>query len=123
MLFGEPAQAPRLPVLSTGGLLGVVWSLLAFALPAAAELGGSSDSVQADQLLILHEPGLVVETGGHMRSFYGRAYVPLWARPTRDHLTGGCPSFSAATFSSLSRARAHPEAPGPTSRIEGKFNP
>ncbi|HEX8925658.1 MAG TPA: DUF2844 domain-containing protein [Terriglobales bacterium] len=26
--------------------------------------------------LIIHEPGLVVESGGHMRAFFGRAYVP-----------------------------------------------
>jgi hypothetical protein len=26
--------------------------------------------------LIIHEPGLVVESGGRMRSFFGRAYVP-----------------------------------------------
>ncbi len=26
--------------------------------------------------LIINEPGLVVESGGHMRSFFGRAYVP-----------------------------------------------
>jgi hypothetical protein len=26
--------------------------------------------------LIIREPGLVVESGGHMRSFFGRAYVP-----------------------------------------------
>ncbi len=26
--------------------------------------------------LSLKQPGLVVETGGHMRAFYGRAYVP-----------------------------------------------
>jgi hypothetical protein len=26
--------------------------------------------------LIIHEPGLVLESGGHMRSFFGRAYLP-----------------------------------------------
>ncbi len=26
--------------------------------------------------LIIHQPGLVVEMGGHMRSFVGRAYLP-----------------------------------------------
>jgi hypothetical protein len=26
--------------------------------------------------LVINEPGLVVESGGHMRSFFGRAYVP-----------------------------------------------
>jgi Protein of unknown function (DUF2844) len=26
--------------------------------------------------LMIHEPGLVVESGGHMRAFFGRAYVP-----------------------------------------------
>lgn len=26
--------------------------------------------------LIIHQPGLVVEMGGHMRSFAGRAYLP-----------------------------------------------
>ncbi|HSZ62251.1 MAG TPA: DUF2844 domain-containing protein [Terriglobales bacterium] len=26
--------------------------------------------------LVIHQPGLVVESGGHMRSFAGRAYIP-----------------------------------------------
>ena len=26
--------------------------------------------------LSIHQPGLVVETGGHMRAYYGRAFVP-----------------------------------------------
>jgi uncharacterized protein DUF2844 len=26
--------------------------------------------------LVIHQPGLVVESGGHMRSFTGRAYIP-----------------------------------------------
>ena len=132
--------------------------LLLLALPAAAELGGSADTVQADQQhmkgtrrvtaasgytlheiqagsgttvrefvspagmvfgvawqgpfapdlhqllgtyyehysqtlqakrarrapVIIHESGLVIEVGGHMRSFRGRAYVPQLAPPGVD---------------------------------------
>ncbi|MGO9138723.1 MAG: DUF2844 domain-containing protein [Syntrophales bacterium] len=35
-----------------------------------------SEHPQVRRRLLIQEPGLVVQTGGHMRAYFGRAYVP-----------------------------------------------
>ena len=37
---------------------------------------GARESQHRRGPLVLHQPGLVIETGGHMRDFFGRAYLP-----------------------------------------------
>lgn len=157
MAYINPALKPTLSwIARTRTLLGL--TLLVVALPALAELGGTVDTVQADQErmkgtrrvtaaagyemheiqagsgntlrefvspagrvfgvawqgpfmpdmrqvlgtyyqnysqalqakrarrapIVIHEPDLVIESGGHMRSFRGRAYVPQLAPAGMD---------------------------------------
>ncbi len=38
---------------------------------------GAKDSIWGSQSHAMQQRDLVVQAGGHMRSFYGRAYLPL----------------------------------------------
>jgi uncharacterized protein DUF2844 len=68
-----------------GKVFAVAWQTSAF--PDLKQLLGAhfeefQQTVQAQNLrgghapLIIHQPDLVVEMGGHMRAFVGRAYLP-----------------------------------------------
>jgi hypothetical protein len=64
-VFAVSWQGPFLPDLRQ--VLGQYFDQFAQAAQARRTRGGP---------LIINEPGLIVESGGHMRSFFGRAYVP-----------------------------------------------
>jgi len=64
-VFAVAWQGPFMPDLRN--LLGTYFEQFSQAAKSKQTRGGP---------LIIHEPGLVVESGGHMRSFFGRAYVP-----------------------------------------------
>ena len=53
--------------------------------------------------LIVHEPGLVIESGGHMRSSYGRVYVPELTPPESVWRR-----LKAQTYEELERERVRP---------------
>jgi len=70
---------------SSGKIFAIAWQ--ASTLPDMKQLLGShfeefQQAIQAQAQrgvhgpLIIHQPGLVVELGGHMRSFNGRVYLP-----------------------------------------------
>lgn len=44
--------------------------------PYFSEYTSAQDHRQGHGPLILHRPGLIVQSAGHMRSFVGRAYLP-----------------------------------------------
>lgn len=64
-VFAVAWDGPFLPDLRQ--VLGSYFPQFAQAVQARRARGGP---------LMINEPGLVVESGGHMRSFFGRAYVP-----------------------------------------------
>lgn len=66
-VFAVAWQSPSLPDLKQ--LLGAHFAEFQRAVQAQTRPGGHSP-------LIIHEPDLVVELGGHMRGFAGRAYLP-----------------------------------------------
>jgi hypothetical protein len=66
-VFGVAWQGPRIPDLRQ--LLGAYYAQYESAASAAR-------SVRHRGPLLIHEPGLVVQSDGHMRAYNGRAYVP-----------------------------------------------
>lgn len=67
MIFAVAWQGPSMPDMKQ--LLGTHFEEFQKAAQAQNRRGGHGP-------LIIQEPGLVVELGGHMRSFRGRAYLP-----------------------------------------------
>jgi hypothetical protein len=66
-VFGVAWQGPRIPDLRQ--LLGAYYAQYESAASAAR-------SVRHRGPLLIQEPGLVVQSGGHMRAYNGLAYVP-----------------------------------------------
>ena len=68
LVFGVAWQGPSRPDLQQ--LLGAYFEHFTQAAKAQKE------QHTGRRMLLVQEPGLVVESGGHARAFYGRAYVP-----------------------------------------------
>ena len=67
-VFGVAWQGPFLPSLSQ--ILG------SYMQQYAAGVEQEHAKSPGRHPLMIHQPGLVVETSGHMRAYYGRAYAP-----------------------------------------------